>query len=94
MISIPATLPIEIALVLLVSGLYGFWIWSRLRVGRYDALFCSVGIIFMQLISTFRADNPAAALFATGYHIALLFAVYSVNKGLQKPSDVKVRVKS
>jgi hypothetical protein len=93
MITIPATLPLEVALVLLVTGLYGFWIWSRLRVGRYDALFCSVGIIFMQLISSFRAQDTWAALAATGYHIALVCAVYSISRGMQKDTQVKVNVR-
>ena len=52
------------AVVVIVSVAYAAWLWSRLRVGRYDALCCSIGIICFQLIAAFTNQNPPLALVA------------------------------
>jgi hypothetical protein len=86
---------LEIGLVILVSAVYAAWIWSRLRIGRYDALTCSVGIILMQLIASFRAENLAMSLAAVVYHIALVAAVFSAHRGLIREKEkAKVKVKA
>ena len=79
------SLPITVAVVLVVSIVYIGWLWSRLRIGRYDALFCSIGIICMQLIASFNTTNPPLALLATAYHAALVGAVFTVSRSLRKP---------
>ena len=75
---------IMLAVILVVSAVYTGWLWSRLRIGRYDALFCSVGIICFQLIAAFSTQDPPLALVATVYHAALVGGVFSVSRGLRK----------
>ncbi len=78
--------PVVIAvLVVIVSAVYAYWLWSRFRIGRYDALWSSGIIICLQLIYAFRAENPPLALIATAYHAALVAAVFTASKGLAKP---------
>ena len=76
--------PIMVAIILVVSAVYTGWLWSRLRIGRYDALFCSVGIICFQLIAAFSTQNPPLALVATVYHAALVGGVFTVSRSLKK----------
>ncbi|MFL5734850.1 MAG: hypothetical protein ACJ78Q_16965 [Chloroflexia bacterium] len=73
-----------LAAILVVSAVYTAWLWSRLRIGRYDALFCSVGIICFQLMAAFTTQNPPLALVATAYHAALVGGVYTVSRSLKK----------
>jgi hypothetical protein len=73
-----------LAIILVVSAVYTWWLWSRLRIGRYDALFCSVGIICFQLIAAFTTQNPPLALVATVYHAALVGGVFTASRGLKK----------
>jgi hypothetical protein len=74
----------EVAAVLVVSAAYGWWLWTRFRVGRYDGLCCSAGIVCMQLISAFQAQNPPLALVATMYHVALVGAVFTASRSLAR----------
>jgi hypothetical protein len=78
------SLPMQVATVLIVSLIYGFWLWTRLRIGRYDALWCSALITSMQFMSAFRSEDPPLALIATFYHAALVVAVFSASRGLRK----------
>jgi uncharacterized YccA/Bax inhibitor family protein len=79
--------PIMVAVIILVSAVYTWWLWSRLRIGRYDALFCSIGIICLQLIAAFSTQNPPLALVATAYHAALVGGVFTVSRSLGKVSS-------
>jgi membrane-anchored protein YejM (alkaline phosphatase superfamily) len=76
--------PIMVAVILLVSVVYTAWLWSRLRIGRYDAIFCSVGIICFQLIAAFTTQNTPLALVATMYHAALVGGVFTASRSLKK----------
>jgi hypothetical protein len=78
------SLPITVALVVVVSIAYGGWLWSRFRAGRLDALWSSAGIICFQLMFAFKTADPLLALVATVYHIALVAAVFSASKGVRK----------
>jgi hypothetical protein len=78
------SLPFEVAAVLFVSIVYGYWMWSRFRAGRLDALFSSGLIICFQLLSTASTDNPGLALVATIYHAALVGAIYTAAKGVSR----------
>jgi len=89
------SLPFQVVLVLLVSAAYAAWIWSRLSIGRYDALICSAGIIVMQLIASFRTADVPMSLVAVAYHFALVGAVFSTYRGYAKEKErVKVKVKA
>jgi hypothetical protein len=79
--------PIMVAVILLISVVYTGWLWSRLRIGRYDAIFCSIGIICFQLIASFTTQNPPLALVATVYHAALVGGVFTVSRSLKKASS-------
>jgi hypothetical protein len=76
--------PFMVAIILLVSAVYTWWLWSRLRIGRYDAIFCSIGIICFQLMAAFTTQNPPLALVATMYHAALVGGVFTVSRSLKK----------
>jgi hypothetical protein len=66
-----------------------------LRIGRYDALACSAGIIVMQLIASFRTADVPMSLVAVGYHVALVGAVFSTYRGYSKEKEkVKIKVKA
>ena len=78
------SLPIMVAVVLIVSVAYTAWLWSRLRIGRYDALFCSLGIICFQLLAAFTTKDPPLALIATVYHAALVGAVFTASRSIPK----------
>jgi hypothetical protein len=73
-----------VAVILLVSAVYTAWLWSRLRIGRYDALFCSVGIICFQLMAAFTTQSPPLALVATVYHAALVGGVFTASRSLKR----------
>lgn len=87
-------LPVQVVVVLIVSCIYGFWLWTRFRAGRLDALFSSGLIICLQLLSINRTDNPSVALVATVYHAALLVAIYSAAKGIRPLAKSKARTNS
>ena len=88
------SLPFTVAAVLVVSVVYGYWLWSRLRIGRYDGLATSAVIICMQFMYAFRTDNLALALVAMMYHIALVVAVFSASKGMSKAKLATVKARS
>ena len=79
-----SSLPIMVAVILVVSVAYIAWLWSRLRIGRYDALFCSLGIICFQLIAAFSTQDPPLALIATVYHAALVGGVFTASRSIAK----------
>lgn len=85
------SLPFEVAAVLVVSAVYAFWMWTRFRAGRLDALFSSGLIVCLQLLSVAHTDNPALALIATFYHGALVGAVYTTAKSMPRPLASKAR---
>jgi hypothetical protein len=75
------SLPFMAAAVLVVSAVYGFWMWTRFRAGRVDALFSSGLIIGFQLLSVPHSDNVPLALVAAIYHAALVGAVFTFTRG-------------
>jgi hypothetical protein len=74
----------EVAAVLVVSALYGYWMWSRFRAGRLDALVSSGLIICFQLLSATGTEYPGLALVATIYHAALVAAICTAAKGISR----------